>query len=99
MPGTTVSSPSAVYQGLLSRLVVFVIGGDGQLYDKYWDGFAWVWESQQTPPSGAGIVAPLSTVYQYTLDRLVVFVAGTDGNLWVKYWDGGWKWQNQGTPQ
>jgi hypothetical protein len=103
MPGTTVSSPSAVYEWLLSRLAVFVIGGDGQLYDKYWDGFGWVWEAQQTPPGGAGIVAPLSVIYQYGVDgnlnRPHVFVAGTDGHLYDKYWSGGWIWQDQGQPQ
>ena len=100
-PGPNVSSPSAVFQhnGFFGRIAVFVIGDDGHLYDKYTTDFGWTWEDQHTPTAGVGIVAPLSAIFQPTFNRIHVFVAGTDGNLWVKYWDGGWKWQNQGTPQ
>ena len=44
-----VSYPAAVYQPSLDRIVVFVNGADGHLYDKYWDGSAWVWEGQGMP--------------------------------------------------
>jgi hypothetical protein len=101
-PGTNVYAPSAVYQdniGLWGRIAVFVIGGDGHLYDKYTTDFGWAWEDQQTPSDGVLVREPLSTIFQPTLGRIHVFLAGSDGNLWVKYYDGGWKWQNQGTPQ
>jgi hypothetical protein len=87
---TNVSSPNAVYNPYRDRIDVFVTGDDGNLYDNL---------DQQTPTDSVGVVAPLSAIFQPTFNRIHVFVAGTDGNLWVKYWDGGWKWQNQGTPQ
>ena len=41
--------PSAVYQSSIGRVVCFVTGDDGHLYDKFWDGSQWVWEDQGTP--------------------------------------------------
>jgi hypothetical protein len=40
-PNVTVFSPSAVYQAKIDRLVAFVVGTDGHLYDKFWDGTEW----------------------------------------------------------
>jgi hypothetical protein len=102
-PGTSIywaGSPSAVYQTALDRLVVFVIGSDGHLYDKYWNGQQWVWEDQGTPP-GTSIISGMapSAVYQTALDRLVAFVVGNNGHLYDKYWNGHqWVWEDQGTP-
>jgi hypothetical protein len=87
-----------VYQASIDRLVVFVAGNDGSLYDKFWSGTQWVWEDQGTPPNVSWITSP-SAVYQASVDRLVVFVAGNDGHLYDKFWDGTqWVWEDQGTP-
>jgi hypothetical protein len=39
-------SPSAIYQPTRDRIVAFVVGGDGALYDKTYNG---AWESLGTP--------------------------------------------------
>jgi hypothetical protein len=89
--------PSAVYQSSIDRLVCFVTGNDGHLYDKFWDGSRWVWEDQGTPPNGG--VMGTSAVYQSSIDRLVCFVIGNDGHLYDKFWDGSqWVWEDQGLP-
>jgi hypothetical protein len=93
--------PTAVYQPTLDRIVVFVTGNDGHLYDKYWDGSAWVWQDQGIPPGTEFVSFPqsLGAVYQPTLDRIVVFVTAGDGHMWDKYWDGSaWVWEDQGIP-
>ena len=91
------SAPSAVYQPTLDRIAVFVTGDNGHLYDKYWNGSAWVWEDQGMPPGAAsGAFAP-SAVYQPTLDRISVFVVTPYGRLYDKYWNGSaWVWEDQG---
>jgi hypothetical protein len=98
-PGVkSVSTPSAVYQESLDRIIVFVTGDNGHLYDKYWNGWQWVWEDQGLPEGTQGVRNP-SAVYQRTLDRVVVFVTDLDGNLWDKYWDVSrqhWVWENRG---
>jgi hypothetical protein len=46
-PGTTaVSLPGAVYQMSQERLVCFVVGNNGRLYDKFWAGVPSAWEDQ-----------------------------------------------------
>jgi hypothetical protein len=48
--GTGAWGPAVAYLATLHRLVVFVVGADAQLYDKYTDdGSTWVWESQGSP--------------------------------------------------
>jgi hypothetical protein len=94
----TIIYPTAVYQTAEDRLVVFVVGVDGHLYDKSWSGKAWVWEDQGTPP-GTTVACTVGSIYQPTLDRLVVFVLGTNGHLYDKYWNRkAWIWEDQGTP-
>jgi hypothetical protein len=89
---------SAVYQSSLDRIIAFSIGGNGHLYDKYWNGSAWVWEDQGTPPGTSAGNAP-AAVYQTSLDRIIAFVAGANGHLYDKYWNGSaWVWEDQGTP-
>ena len=46
--GTTVAStPRAVT--LDTRMVVFVVGNNNQLYTRTWDGTTWLWEQLGTP--------------------------------------------------
>jgi hypothetical protein len=47
--GTVMSRPGVVYQDSLDRIVVFVMGSNGHLYDLFFDGNNWVWEDQGTP--------------------------------------------------
>jgi hypothetical protein len=102
--GTTLNtalSPSAVYQTSQNRIIVFVVGNDGNLYDKYWNGQSWVWELQGGPPSLTPILVASSpsAIYQTSQNRIVAFVVGDDGNLYDVYWNGqAWQWENQGNP-
>jgi hypothetical protein len=90
--------PSAVYQPTLNRLTVFVIGEDGHLYDKYWNGQQWVWEDQGLPP-GATFLGNPTAIYEPASDRLLVFVTDKGRRLYDKYWNGQrWVWEDQGTP-
>jgi len=96
-----INSPGVVFQPTLNRVQVFVVGSDGKLYDKYYNGTQWVWEAQGAPPGAAGTQAIDSpgVVYQPPLDRIAVFVVGSDGNLYDKYYDGTqWVWEAQGAP-
>src|SRR5260370_36717269 len=44
-----INSPSAVFQPPLDRIVTFVVGNNGHLYDKYYNGQQWAWEVQGDP--------------------------------------------------
>lgn len=93
-----VNSPSVTYQSSIDRVIPFVVGRNGHLYDKYWTGTRWVWESQGTPPNAWATNSP-SAVYQSGQDRVLAFVEGTNGQLYDKYWDGQqWVWEPQGQP-
>lgn len=102
-PIQIVSSPASVYQRDIDRLTCFVIGEDGALYDKFWNGNQWQWENQGTPQSAAGVniglTASPSAVYQSELQRLTCFVIGQDGDLYDTFWNGHhWQWESQGSP-
>jgi len=74
-----------------------VVGNNGHLYDKYYNG-GWIWEDQGNPPGALAIGSP-DAVYQPTLDRIVTFVVGNNGHLYDKYWNGQqWVWEDQGDP-
>ena len=90
------SSPAVVYQPTLDRIVAFVVGANGRLYDKYYNN-GWIWESQGLPSGAAALNAP-AVVYQKSLDRIVVFVVGANGHLYDKYYNNGWIWEDQGLP-
>ncbi|MGO8844256.1 MAG: hypothetical protein ACLQFI_02695 [Methylocella sp.] len=97
-----VSSPSATYQTSLDRVIAFVVGSDGNLYDTFWNGQKWVWEDRGTPPNPANhdvkAVSSPSATYQKSLDRVIAFVVGSDGNLYDTFWNGQkWVW-DPGTP-
>jgi hypothetical protein len=98
-----VPSPSSVYQPDIDRLTCFVIGEDGNLYDKFWNGQRWQWETLGAPQNASGasvsLTASPSAVYQAELQRLMCFVIGQDGNLYDTFWNGKtWEWEGQGTP-
>ncbi|MEH1837937.1 MAG: hypothetical protein V7L20_04020, partial [Nostoc sp.] len=93
-------------QPTLDRISTFVVGSNGHLYDKFYNGSQWVWEEQGTPPS-ATVIRPSRTrainspgvVYQPTLDRISTFVVGSNGHLYDKFYNGSqWVWEDQGTP-
>ncbi|MHC5714909.1 MAG: hypothetical protein ACYTX0_22875, partial [Nostoc sp.] len=39
-----INSPGVVYQPTLDRISTFVVGSNGHLYDKFYNGSQWVWE-------------------------------------------------------
>jgi hypothetical protein len=62
---------------------LFAVFGDGELWDRYWDGRAWHdWESLggslEGPPAATSAGA----------DRIDVFVPGRDRQTWHRWWDG-----------
>jgi hypothetical protein len=73
------------------RLDIFVVGTDGALYHKWWDGANWgpsVTEFEFMD----GVIVGDPTVASWDHDRLDVFVIGTDGALYHKAWNGS-QWQ------
>lgn len=61
---------------------VFAIFGDGQLWDRYWDGTSWHdWETL------GGTLTGQPAASSWGADRLDVFAPGTDGRVWHRYWD------------
>jgi sialidase-1 len=69
----------------VDRMEVFAVFGDGELWDRYWDGESWhPWESLggELDPS-AGCAAS-----SWGPDRLDVFAHGRDGRTWHRWWDG-----------
>jgi hypothetical protein len=89
---------------------IFVVGVDGLLYMKHWDGARWTWTPQGGPPGtiamldnpvfrgcggGVTVYADLATAEQ----RVAVFVTGKDKNLHVNYLSSSqWKWEKLGYP-
>lgn len=84
------------------RIYAFAAGADGHLYANWWDGAAWHWGDQGTPPGTsvkAGIRAITYLDPQTQMRRIYVFAAGGDGHLYVNWWDGSaWHWADQNHP-
>ncbi len=83
------------------RLDVFMKGGNGELWHKYYDAsVGWQgWSSLGAPPSGVTMTSdPIAISWGYA--RIDVFVRGSDNALWHKYYDvnlGGWStWYSHG---
>jgi len=94
-----VASPSAVYLPTSHPITVFVVGPGGELYDNYYNGSKWVWQSQGVPHSATNVATP-SAVYDPDGSPLTVFVVGENGVLYDKYWNGSaWQWESQGHPR
>ncbi len=82
--GTLASAPAATAWAV-DALEVFAILGDGQLWNRYWDGRAWhAWESLggRLDPSAAPAAS------SWGADRLDVWALGLDGLTWHRWWDG-----------
>jgi hypothetical protein len=103
----SINSVSAVYQSSIDRLHALVTADDGYLYDNYWDGSQWQWQTHEAPPAPVGSSGPAggvfypAAVYQSSIDRVVAFVLGEDGNLYLNFSDGSnpsGQWESQGTP-
>jgi hypothetical protein len=81
------------------RLLLFVKGKDGKLWERYWNGSTWTWIDH-----GRGIVGrPVALVHGNTAAvssagvRISLFVQGSDGKLWEHYWTGSaWTWRDTG---
>lgn len=94
-------SPSAVYQPTINRITCFVVGDDGQLYDKYYDGSQWQWQSLGSPmhQTDVSVLSSPSSVWQSSIDRVMCFVIGSDDQLYDVFWNGtDWQWEAQGAP-
>ena len=88
---TTVTRGVAADIGVASwtanRLDTFVVGTNGNLFHKAWDGTAWL-PSQGGYDNLGGQCASPPAVASWEPDRLDIFVVGTNGNLFHKAWDG-----------
>ena len=85
------------------RPYAFVRASDGRLWVNWWDGSAWQWADQGTPPGqtvGASAIGAITVKDDPDAsERPYAFVRASDGHLWVNWWDGSaWNWADQGTP-
>src|SRR5947209_1309930 len=85
--GVTIRGNPQVVSWDHDRLDVFVVGSDGALYHKWWNGDSWGPSVSEFEFMG-GIVVGDPAVASWDHDRLDVFVVGTDGGLYHKAWDG-----------
>jgi len=77
------------------KLYAFIVGNNGQLYTRYWNGSAWSWVSLGSPPSGT--VLEGSTAVAARENTMHVFVRGADDHVYIRYWNGAsWQWSDQG---
>ena len=111
-PGTTVAQGLAIskvppagitfYRARKQRIYVFVVGGNGHLYVKYWNGAKWTWADQGAPSGTTVEASPAPAVITYVeggKQRIYAFVVGADHHIHVNYWTGTqWQWADQGTP-
>jgi hypothetical protein len=81
--GGELAAPPAVTSWTENEMEVFAVLGDGQLWNRYWDGTAWhKWESLGGELSGQPAAA------SWGADRIDVFAPGRDGALWHRWWNG-----------
>ncbi len=86
-----------------SFLYAFVLGDNGHLYMKSWQGNAWVWRDQGVPATNVKAVVGAGTLYfgnnyvsDITKSRLYVFVQGDDGHLYENSYGGAtWAWNDR----
>lgn len=84
--GALATGPAAAGWGK-DETEVWAIHGDGQLYDRYWDGREWHrWEPLGAPDGVRLIGQPAAAARD--ADRIDVFAPGDDGRLWRRWWDG-----------
>ncbi len=102
-PGSrAVDQPSAVtYTAAGPRhIYAFVRGANGRLFVNWWNGSAWQWADQGSPPGTTAASAPSVITYlEGTRQRIYAFVRGANGRLFVNWWNGSvWQWADQGAP-
>jgi len=77
----------------------FVVGGDGHLWYKWWNGQKWEWIDRATPHPTVSF-ANVIGVFTAVRTSPFVYLRGTDGNIWAFWWDGGannWRWEGLGS--
>jgi hypothetical protein len=82
--GLGLGSPSTV-SWAPNRLDAFVVGFDGNLYHRWWDGN---WGGPENLGGGNFVNSP--SAVSWAPNRLDIFTIGSDGNLYHKWWDGNW---------
>ena len=83
--GGAVTGGAAATAWAGDELQVFAVFGDGELWNRYWDGESWhPWESLGGELDPAGAPAASS----WSADRIDVFAPGRDGAVWHRWWDG-----------
>ena len=85
--GVTLTGSPVVNSWGHDRLDIFIVGTDGALYHKWWDGNNWG-PSLTGYEFMAGGISRDPAVVSWGHDRLDVFVIGSDSALWHKGWDG-----------
>jgi hypothetical protein len=100
-PGTTAVDQPGVTSYLRSgrqHIQVFVRGANGRLFVNTFDGNAWQWSDQGSPPGTRVASAPSVAAFP-SGQRIYAFVQGQNGRLFVNYLDGAvWRWSDQGVP-
>jgi hypothetical protein len=104
-PGTSINSSGAIIhwqQGGVTRLNLFMIGANGRLVERWWDGSQWNW-SDHGQPGSVGLAqnqAPAIIAWQQGVTtRLNLFARQADGQLIERWWDGSqWNWSTHGFP-
>lgn len=81
--GLGLGSPSATAWSA-NRLDAFVVGFDGNLYHRWWDGSNWGGPENL----GGGKLINSPSVASWAANRLDVFAVGSDGNLYHAAWNG-----------
>lgn len=83
----------------------FVLGSDGHLHMRAFDGTRWAWTDHGVPADGAGLTAGVGAVAvqaSYIADSVTyVFVLTGDGQVHVRRGNdvgAGWAWRDLGTP-
>lgn len=86
--GTLASNPGVV-SWAPNRLDVFVVGTDGNVYQRFWDTASWnsAWLFRGRPP--VGIAATHPSAASWAPGRMDVFVRGADNKAWQTFYDNG----------
>ena len=74
--------------------ILFLVGGDGRLWARRWEGKTWLWDDHGTPAPGVTVRGSGGT-----LSSSHVAVLGSDGALWHRIRSGpDWSWIAHGNP-
>jgi hypothetical protein len=71
------------------RIKTYVVGGDGNLYIRYWDGSAWQWQFVGRPDVNVSVALPSATAFPAGTGS--VFVVGSNGHLYAWSAVSGWR--------